>query len=37
MSLIPAALLVIAVFFALQYPISREKHRAMLAELELNN
>jgi GPH family glycoside/pentoside/hexuronide:cation symporter len=36
MSLIPAALLFIAVIFALKYPISREQHRAMLVELELN-
>jgi GPH family glycoside/pentoside/hexuronide:cation symporter len=37
MSLIPALLLFIAVAFALRYPISREKHQAMLAELELNS
>ena len=37
MSLVPAVLLFIAVLFALQYPISREKHRAQLLKLEINN
>ncbi|MFN2137581.1 MAG: MFS transporter [Candidatus Promineifilaceae bacterium] len=37
MSWIPAVLLIVAVWFASRYPISREKHRALLAELELDN
>ena len=35
MSIIPAVLLFVAVLFALRYPLSREKHRALLAELKL--
>lgn len=37
MSIIPAFLLFVAVLFALRYPISRERHRALLAELEISN
>lgn len=37
MSIIPAILLFVSVIFAWKYPISREKHRAMLAELEINS
>jgi GPH family glycoside/pentoside/hexuronide:cation symporter len=36
MSIIPAVLLVVAILFALRYPISREKHRLMLEQLEIN-
>ncbi len=37
MSLIPALLLAVAIWFASRYPISREKHHALLAQLELDN
>jgi GPH family glycoside/pentoside/hexuronide:cation symporter len=37
MSLIPALLLVVAILFASRYPISREKHHALLAQLELDS
>jgi GPH family glycoside/pentoside/hexuronide:cation symporter len=36
MSIVPAALLLVAIIFALQYPLSREKHRWQLAQLELD-
>lgn len=35
MSIVPAILLLIAIAFAWKYPISREKHQAMLAQLDL--
>lgn len=35
MSIVPAILLVIAIAFAWKYPLSREKHQALLSQLEL--
>jgi glycoside/pentoside/hexuronide:cation symporter, GPH family len=37
MSLVPAVLLFVSVLFAMRYPISREKHRAQLLKLDVNN
>ena len=36
MSLVPAALLLVAIAFAWKYPLTREKHRSLLEQLEIN-
>jgi len=36
MSMVPAVLLLIAIAFAWRYPLSREKHRLLLEQLEIN-
>lgn len=36
MSLVPAALLFVAIAFAWKYPLTREKHRSLLEQLEIN-
>ena len=36
MSIVPAMLLLIAIAFAWKYPLTREKHRSLLEQLEIN-
>lgn len=36
MSIVPALLLLVAITFAWRYPLSREKHRLLLEQLEIN-
>ncbi|MEJ2746697.1 MAG: hypothetical protein P8183_02090 [Anaerolineae bacterium] len=36
MSIVPAMLLLVAIAFAWKYPLTREKHRSLLEQLEIN-